>query len=326
MNSGKKRIAVMTSGGDSPGMNAAVRAVVRKGIHAGLEVFGIQRGYEGLMDGELVPMGLRSVSDIIHRGGTLLKTARSKRFREVAGQQLARDQLETFKVDGFLIVGGDGSFHGAHKLGKLWEGQVIGIPGTIDNDLYGTDLTIGFDTAVNTALYAIDHLRDTAEAHERFFIIELMGRHAGFISLMAAVAGGAEEVLIPETKTDLEAIAVTMEEGLKRGKKSCMIVVAEGDECGGANAAAAKLKELTGREYKVCILGHVQRGGSPTGVDRVLASKLGGYAVDAFLEGHTDVMAGEVNGVRRLTSLKETWEKKKELDTYLLKLSPILAT
>ncbi|MDP8217523.1 MAG: 6-phosphofructokinase [Candidatus Theseobacter exili] len=326
MNKPKKRIAVMTSGGDSPGMNAAVRSIVRKGVNAGLAVFGVQRGYEGLIDGEFIEMGPRSVSDIIHRGGTLLKTARSQRFRTEEGREKAKEKLEKLCINGFLIIGGDGSFHGAHKLSKIWDGQVIGLPGTIDNDLYGTDLTIGFDTAVNTALYAIDHLRDTAEAHERFFIIELMGRHAGFISLMAAVSGGAEEVLIPETKTDLEAIARRMEAGLKRGKKSCMIVVAEGDECGGAYAAAQRLHELTGRDYKVCILGHVQRGGSPTSVDRVLASKLGGFAVDAFLEGHTDVMVGEVNGQCCFTPLKETWEKKKKLDSYLLDLAAVLAT
>lgn len=322
-----KRIGVMTSGGDAPGMNACVRAVVRMGIHRGLEVVGIRRGYQGLIEGDLVEMDLRSVSNIIQAGGTIIKAGRSPDFYHRPARERAAERVRGGGLDGIVAIGGDGTFHGAHDLVQESGIPVVGVPGTIDNDIFGTDFTIGFDTAVNTALDAIDKVRDTAAAHDRVFLVEVMGRHAGFIAAAAGLAGGAEHLLIPETPTDIEGICRALEAGLERGKTSQIIIVAEGDEQGGALEIAKKLKACmsTPMDMRVCILGHIQRGGSPTANDRILASKLGAAAVDALLEGTSDVMVGEVSSCILRTPLPETWEKKKPVDPAALELLDILA-
>jgi len=321
----KRKIAVLTSGGDAPGMNAAVRAVVRVGIARGLEVIGIRRGYQGLLAEDLAPLGPRDVSNIIQRGGTILKTSRSAEFATPAGQQKAKIILERHGIDGLILIGGDGTFRGGTDLGKIWPGLIIGVPGTIDNDVSGSDFTIGYDTAVNTAMEAIDKIRDTADSHERIFLVEVMGRHSGFIALSVGACGGAEEILVPERPFEVEAICRRLLEGRKQGKTSSIVVVAEGDETGGAVKLAQQLQSLSKHEFRVVILGYLQRGGSPTAADRLLATKLGAYAVELFLDGTTGVMAGEVGGQLRTTPLRETWERKKPLDSYLLSVHPQLS-
>lgn len=320
-----KRIGVFTSGGDAPGMNACLRAVVRTAIYNNLEVIGIRRGYTGMVEGDLIPMSMRSVSNIIQRGGTILETGRCKEFMQKSGRRKAGMVLERENIDGLIAIGGDGTFRGAYEFYKEWKIPIIGVPGTIDNDIYGTDFTIGFDTAINTALEAVDRIRDTAAAHERIFIVEVMGRHAGFIGLDVGVSSGAEEILIPETPTDLEGICKRLTEGRARGKTSSIIIVSEGDEKGGAIALGERIKEKCSLDYRVCILGHVQRGGSPTVRDRVLATKLGYYAVMGLLEGRKNVMVGEVNNRIKYTPLKDTWTKKKPIDKTLLHIAQILA-
>jgi 6-phosphofructokinase 1 len=319
-------IGVFTSGGDAPGMNACLRAVVRTAISKKVNVVGIMRGYTGMIAGEFLPMEATAVSNIIQRGGTILKTSRSETFMEPEGRRRAAHALKQAGIDGLVAIGGEGTFHGAHALWFEHGIPVIGAPGTIDNDLYGTDYTIGYDTAVNTALDAIDKIRDTAASHERLFFVEVMGRHAGFIALDVAVAGGAEAVLIPETPECAEDIARMIAYGSGRGKTSMIFVVAEGDQCGGAMKLAEQVSALTGKDNRVSILGHIQRGGSPTARDRVLASKLGAAAVDALLAGEVDKMAGEESGQVRLTSFTETWEKKKPVDMGLRDLIATLAT
>jgi 6-phosphofructokinase 1 len=320
------RIAILTSGGDAPGMNASLRSSVRVAKSLNWTVFGVRRGYRGLIYGELDEMGSRSVSNIIQRGGTILRASRCKEFETEEGLQQAKRTLEAFGVQGLIVIGGDGSFRGAVALSKVWDGQVIGVPGTIDNDLVGTDLTIGFDTAVNTAVDAIDKIRDTAEAQERYFLVEVMGREAGFIALEAGLSGGAEEILVPEIHCDLGEIHKRLMQGKQRGKSSSIIVVAEGNHEGNAFEIAAKLKTLCGIEYRVVVLGHIQRGGSPTARDRILATKLGSYAVDLLAEGKTGVMAGEIKGELVATPLELTWTTKKPLDPYLMRLNTILET
>jgi len=320
------RLAILTSGGDAPGMNAAIRSAVRTAKKLNWTVFGVQRGYHGLIYGELEEMGSRSVSNIIQRGGTILRTSRCKEFTTDEGQQQAKRTLEAFGIQGLIVVGGEGSFHGAAALAKIWTGQIIGVPGTIDNDLYGTDWTIGFDTAVNTALDAIDKIRDTAEAHERYFLVEVMGRESGFIALEAGLSGGAEEVLVPEIQVELTDIHKRLMLGKQRGKTSSIIVVAEGNHAGSAFDIATKLKKLCGIDYRVVVLGHIQRGGIPTARDRVLATKLGAYAVDMIATGKSGAMVGEIKGELVICPFQETWAKKKPLDTYLLELNSILET
>lgn len=319
------RIGILTSGGDAPGMNPCIRSVVRTAIHHGCKVIGIQSGYAGLLEQELQEMNMRSVSNIIQRGGTILKTSRCKEMHEREGRAKAGRILRGHDINGLIVIGGDGSFHGAHLLYKEEGVNVIGLPGTIDNDLYGTDYTIGYDTAVNTALESIDKIRDTAASHDRLFLVEVMGRHAGFIALAVGIAGGAEEILIPETPTDVPALCERILNGIKKGKTSSIIVVAEGDEAGNALTIAEKLKNRTGLDSRVCILGHIQRGGSPGANDRVLATKLGYHAVNAILDGKTDVMVGEVNGDIHYTSLEDTWTKTKKFDQDLLELAKIMA-
>lgn len=318
------RIAVLTSGGDAPGMNAAIRSCVRVAKNYNWAVFGVSRGYKGLLYGELEEMGSRSVSNIMQRGGTILRSSRCKEFETKEGIELAKNTLEAFGIEGLVVIGGDGSFRGAVALSEIWNGLIVGVPGTIDNDLYGTDDTIGFDTAVNTAVEAIDKIRDTAEAQERYFIIEVMGRHSGFIALEAGLSGGAEEILVPEITMELGEIHKRLMLGKQRGKTSSILIVAEGNKEGSAFEVANKLKNLWGSEYKVVVLGHIQRGGSPTAKDRILATKLGAFAIDTLQKGQTGVMVGEVKGTLVTTPLPETWSNKKPLDPYLLHLNKLL--
>lgn len=320
-----KKIGVLTSGGDAPGMNACIRAVVRTAIYHGLEVTGIRRGYAGLIEGDMMEMNVSSVSNIIQRGGTILKTARSEEFKTPEGQAKAAANLRKWKVDGLVAIGGDGTYRGANCLSKEYGVAVAGAPGTIDNDICGTDFTIGYDTAINVALDAVDRIRDTAASHERIFFIEVMGRDAGCIALNVGVAGGAEVILIPECPDDMDGMCSVLTGGRKRGKSSSIVIVAEGDEAGGAYAIAKKVKEKTGLDYRVTVLGHIQRGGSPTVRDRVLASKVGAAAVEALIDGASNVMAGEVNGKVELTELERIWTGKKEIDMDLYRLAEMLA-
>jgi 6-phosphofructokinase 1 len=320
-----KRIAILTSGGDAPGMNATIRAIVRSSHFYGLETLGVLRGYKGLIKNEFIQLGPRSVSNTVHRGGTFLKTSRCSEFETVPGLNLAKTNLIANEIDGLIVIGGDGTYHGAYDLQKIWPGKIVAIPGTIDNDLYGSDLTIGYDTAVNTALDAIDKIRDTAESHERFFLVEVMGRFSGFIALNVGVAGGAEEILIPEVKTSIRTVCRQLCEGKKKGKTSSIIIVAEGEKAGGAFAVAKKLKKMSGNEYRVVVLGHLQRGGCPSAADRILATELGAFAVDQILKGKTAIAVGKIAGQMTTTYLPQTWKKKKKLDYYLLKLLHVLA-
>ena len=307
-----KTLGLMTSGGDAPGMNAAVRSVTRIALGHGIRVLGFKRGYEGILHEEFVEMEARAVSNIVQRGGTVLKTARSPAFLTLKGQKKAAHNLQKLGVDVLVLIGGDGTFRGGMDLAKVWRGQLIGIPGTIDNDLFGTDFTLGFDTAVNTAVDAIDKVRDTADAHERFFLVEVMGRHSGQLALAVGIAGGAEEILIPERPVNIRAVCERLCAGRHRGKTSSIIVVAEGVE-GGAFRVAEQLKKLSRNEYRVCILGHIQRGGSPTAADRCLATRLGAYAVKSVVEGETGKMVGEIGGKRGLTRFRIAVKGKRRI-------------
>jgi 6-phosphofructokinase 1 len=291
-----RKIGIMTSGGDSPGMNAAIRAVVRTGIYHGMEVFGIRRGYQGMIEGDIVQMQTTDVSNIIQRGGTILKTARSKEFMTNEGMDKAYAQLQVHGIEGLVLIGGDGTFRGAVNFFERHTIPAVGLPGTIDKDLAGTDFTIGFDTAVNTAVEAIDKIRDTAEAHDRLFIVELMGRDAGYIALHSGIACGAEDILIPETKTDIEEVLNRIDADERRKKAVHIIVVAEGDDFGGAKEVHERVAQRFPKlDVRSCVLGHIQRGGSPTCADRILASRLGHAAVNALRSGNTQVMVGVVN-------------------------------
>ncbi len=316
-----KKIAVLTSGGDAPGMNACIRAVVRRALGRNVSVLGVRKGYEGLIDDIFVEMGWDDVSNIIQRGGTVLHTARSARFMEPEGRRKAADNLCSRSVEGLVVIGGDGSFRGAHVFHREYLIPLVGIPATIDNDIWGTDFTIGYDTAVNTALEAIDKIRDTAAAHDRIFVVEVMGRSAGFIALEVGIGVGAEAVLIPETRTDLEKICEVVHERMEQGRTSSILVVAEGDEEGNAFEIASKMKRMSGLESRVTVLGHVQRGGSPTTRDRVLASKLGWAAVDALLDDGWPCMVGEENYGVVHHPLPDSWTRKKELDSLLVQLA-----
>ena len=318
-----KRIGVLTSGGDAPGMNSAIRAVVRKSIYNGIEVIGINRGYSGFIEGDMWPMSLGSVADIIHRGGTILHTARSKEFMTKEGKAKAYENAKRFGIEGLVVIGGDGSFKGALEFYKEYKLPVIGVPATIDNDIYGTDYTIGFDTAVNNVVDAINKIRDTATSHERTFIIEVMGRDCGAIALMAGLAGGAESIIIPEVPFDINEICEKLMRGVKRGKLHSMIVVAEGAASG--LEIGRKIKEITGADTKVTILGHIQRGGIPTAFDRMFAARLGAKAVDLLIAGE----AGKAVGIRKEEivgyDLQEIFENKKQLDLGVLELANILS-
>ncbi len=317
-----KKIAVLTSGGDAPGMNAAVRAVVRKGIHDGFEVSAIYNGYQGLIEGKIVDMELGSVGDIIHRGGTILRSARCPEFRTVEGREKAVAQLKRHGIEGLVVIGGDGSFRGAYELTKLGI-PCVGVPATIDNDIKGTDFTIGFDTALNTVIDAIDKIRDTATSHERTFIIEVMGRDAGDLALWAGLAGGAETILIPEADSDIKDIVERLESGTGRGKKHSIIVVAEGVMS--ATELAKVIKEEAGMEIRVSVLGHVQRGGSPSGRDRVIASQFGARAVEVLKENRGGVAIGMQNHKVIDYDLQSVFEGSEHLDLKMFDLSKQLS-
>lgn len=300
------RIGVLTSGGDAPGMNAAIRAVVKTAWHFGLQAYGIMRGYNGLIDNEIIKLERKDVSNIIQRGGTILKTARSKRFQTKEGRAIAYDNLKKHGIDGLVIIGGDGSFRGAQAFSSEYDIPCVGLPGTIDKDMAGTDMTIGFDTAVNTAVAAIDKIRDTMEAHDRLFVVEVMGREAGYIALNSGISSGAGGILIPERRTDLIQMVQRFsgKHEDETSKNVNLIVVTEGDEYGGAEGIKNYLKlSLPDADVRMCILGHIQRGGSPTAVDRLVATRMGFKAVKCLLNGDNNVMVGIVNDKIKLTPL-----------------------
>ena len=327
------RIGVFCSGGDAPGMNACVRAIVRRALAEGHEVVGIRRGYAGLLEQDFFvnsqgqrTMTLRSVSDWARFGGAFLRSSRSPEFNTPDGVQKALDILQQHQIDALIPIGGDGTFHGAVDLMQHWSGQIIGCPGTIDNDLMGTDYTIGFSTAVQTAVEAVDKIRDTAESHERMFLIEVMGRHSGYIAVHTALAAQAETVCIPETPTDIGAICKDLHKLRERGKSSIMMIVAEGDEEGGVDILQEKLNTADCPfSTRVMVLGHLQRGGAPTPEDRILASQLGDHAVKALLEGASGAMAGRLNGQLVLTPFPDTYASHKPIRPELLALIEILA-
>lgn len=320
-----EKIGVLTSGGDSPGMNAAFRAVVRTAHNHGYGVVGFRHGYLGLINGDYNEVGPGDVSNIIQRGGTVLKSARCEEFRTEEGRAKAANVLKEAGVDALVTIGGDGTFMGATLLGKEHGISVVGVPATIDNDLVGSDETIGYDTALNTAMEAIDKIRDTADAHDRMFLVEVMGRDAGFIALETGIAGGSELILLPESLTDVEEVKASLHGMLKEQRRSSLVVIAEGDETGGALKLSEKLRDDFAKyEMRVCILGHIQRGGAPTARDRVLASRLGAAAVRVIHEGHTHVMVGIVNGSIKLTPLKMTFGKKKDINYELVELAKTL--
>jgi 6-phosphofructokinase 1 len=320
------RIGVFTSGGDAPGMNAAIRAVVRTGIYYNKEVFGIMRGYEGMIEGDILKLGVRSVSNIIQRGGTILKTARSKEFRTKEGRKKAFENLQKEGIDGLVAIGGDGSFTGLHYLTEEYGIPAVCIPGTIDNDLAGTDYTIGYDTATNTAVEAIDRIRDTALSHNRLFFVEVMGRNSGYIAVNSGIAGGAAAVIIPEDSISFEELMTLLTAGEGTSKKSNLIVVAEGSKIGGATELARKVAERSDYfDIKVTIIGHLQRGGPPTYFDRVLASKMGVAAVEGLLNGQSDVMVGISNNKVVYNSFQTIVNHIHEIDTESLRIAKILS-
>ncbi|MGM0903757.1 MAG: 6-phosphofructokinase [Bacillota bacterium] len=312
-----KRIAVLTSGGDAPGMNAAIRAVVRRGIDKGLEVYGVRHGYVGLMEGDFIKMQLGSVGDIIHRGGTILRSARSEEFKKAEGQQKAINKMKDAKIEGLVVIGGDGSFMGAGKL-TAQGFPTIGVPGTIDNDISGTDYSIGFDTAVNTVIEAIDKIRDTAYSHERICIVEVMGRNAGDIALWTGLTSGAESIIIPEASYDFDDVMNRIRNGQERGKMHNIIVVAEG-VCSGEELKK-EVKEKLKLDTNVIVLGYLQRGGSPTAYDRMMASRMGGNAVDLLIHGEKGVMVGWKKGQLVHPTFEEAAREKHaiNLDDYNL--------
>ena len=318
-----KKIAILTSGGDAPGMNAAVRAAVRTGLSMGMEVFGIERGYEGLLDGEIRKMEWHSVGDILQRGGTILRTARSERFREAKWQKHAVDMLQTFGIEGLIVVGGDGSFHGGLELDRLGV-TVMGIPGTIDNDLGCTDYTIGFDTAVNTVLSMISNLRDTASAHERTTIVEVMGRHCGDIALHAGLAGGADVILVPEMETDINMVCLRVLRGQQSGKLHSIIMKAEGVDMS-VQQLAEIIEERTGREVRSVVPGYIQRGGTPTGRDRMLASVMASKAVKLLYDDERSKAIGIINNEITAVDLADALEMKKEFRKDLYEIAEILS-
>lgn len=320
------KIGLLTSGGDSPGMNAAIRSVVRTAMYRGMEVFGIRRGYQGMIEGDIFPMKTTDVSNIIQRGGTILKTARSKAFTTPEGRTKAYSQLQQFGIEALVLIGGDGTFRGANEFFNQYTIPAVGLPGTIDKDLSGTDFTIGFDTAVNTAVEAIDKIRDTAEAHDRLFIVEVMGRDAGYIALYSGIACGAEDILIPETKTVVEEVLCRIAYDERRKKTVHIIVVAEGDDYGGAAELAALVKErFPELDVRSTVLGHIQRGGSPTYADRVLASRLGYAAVQALSDGRSQVMVGIINNQIVFTPFEQVVKVHPEMNADMLDMVRVLA-
>ena len=319
-----RRIAVLTSGGDAPGMNAAIRAVVRRAVSGGAKVIGIRRGFAGLRSGDLDLITRAGVANIIQRGGTVLGTSRDRRFRDAEGRAEAAAVLDEAGIEGLIVIGGDGTFHGATLLAEEHGARVVGVPGTIDNDVYGCDYTIGFDTAVNTALEAIDRIRDTAASHAQLFLVEVMGRTCPDIALAVGVAGGAEDVLVAGADPDPTRIAAELGQSRERGKLSNILIVAEGREQGRAFRIARALRDAAGLDSRVCVLGHIQRGGTPTARDRILGSRLGGAAVDALHDGG-GVMVGEAGGAVVRVPLRESWEHRRPVPEALLALVRDLA-
>lgn len=320
-----RNIALLTSGGDAPGMNAAIRAVVRTGLYHDLNVFGILRGYDGLVQDEMLEMEASSVANIIQRGGTILKTARSEAFRTPEGRARAFENLKKRKIDGLVVIGGDGTFMGADRLIAEHDIRVMGIPGTIDNDLAGTDFAIGYDTAINTVVEAVDKIRDTADSHDRLFVVEVMGRDSGLIALRAGIGTGAEAVLIPEIRADYEAMMGRLDQS-RKNKSSRIIMVAEGDDAGGGLVVAERIKErFPHYDVRVSILGHMQRGGRPTCMDRVLASRLGMGAVEALLEGRDGEMVGSIHGQLAFTPFKNAVKHIGNINPTLARILEVLS-
>lgn len=315
-----KTIGVMTSGGDAPGMNAAVRAVTRAGICSGFNIKGIYRGYDGLIAGEIVDFTTENVSGIIMQGGTILKTARSKEFTTPEGRAKAYEQIQRHAIDALIVIGGNGSLTGAMHFAQEYDICCIGLPGTIDNDLYGTDSTIGYDTTLNTIMDCVDRIRDTAQSHERIFFIEVMGRDAGFLAQNSAIACGAEAAIIPEESTDVDQLARFMERGIRKSKKSCIVIVSESPQCGALYYAERVRKEFPDFDVRVSILGHLQRGGRPTAHDRILASRTGVGAIDAILQGQRNVMVGIRNNEVVYVPLVEAIRSDKPFNKKLIRV------
>ena len=322
-----KKIAVMTSGGDSPGMNAAIRAVVRSCAYYKLECAGIYRGYQGMIEGDIVPMAERDVHHIIQKGGTVLKSARSKEFRTVEGRKKAHEALKKHNVDALVVIGGDGSFTGGMIFSEEFDFPVIGIPGTIDNDIFGTDFTLGYDTALNTAVEVIDKIRDTASSHNRLFFVEVMGRDSGFIALNSGIGAGAEEILIPEEDMGLDRLLDSLEKSRRSGKSSSLVVVAEGDKTGSNVFELANYVETNLPQYdvRVSVLGHMQRGGSPSCFDRVLASRMGVKAVELLIDGETNKMVGVQNNQIVAVDLENAVKEHHKISAEMLRISDIMS-
>ena len=321
------KVGVLTSGGDAPGMNAAIRAVVRTGLYYGLDMYGVMRGYSGLYENDMVKMDSRSVANIIQRGGTILKTARCKEFYTPEGREIAYNHLKKKGINGLVVIGGDGSFNGAQRFSNEFDIPCIGIPGTIDKDIAGTDFTIGFDTAVNTAIRAIDKIRDTMDAHDRLFIVEVMGRDAGYIALHSGIGTGAEHILIPERRTNFDEMISSLTEQEKRKKLVNLVVVTEGDEYGGAEGVSRIVREkLPLADVRIAILGHIQRGGAPTSIDRYIASRMGFHSIECLLEGTYNVMVGIVNNKMHYTPLDKAVKAKQRISDEWLTICKVLAS
>ena len=313
-----KTIGILTSGGDSPGMNAAIRALTRAGIYNGFRMMGIYRGYDGLIKGEIKEFTTEDVSGIITKGGTILKSARSKEFMTPEGRQKAYETCKKEGIDALIVIGGNGSLTGAWNFGTEFDFPVIGLPGTIDNDLYGTDVTIGYDTTMNTIMDCVDRIRDTANSHERIFFVEVMGRDAGFLAQNCAIACGAEAAIVPEESTDVDQLAVFMSRGIRKSKKSCIVIVSESPKCGALYYADRVKKEFPEFDVRVSILGHLQRGGSPSALDRILASCMGVAAIEAIMQGQRNVMVGYCNGDAVLVPFSECIRTDKRFDKRLI--------
>jgi 6-phosphofructokinase 1 len=319
-----KKMGILTSGGDAPGMNACIRAAVRTALTSRIEIIGIRRGFRGLITNDMMPLSRNDVSNIIHRGGSILESSRCLEFETREGRQKAAATLDKQQIEGLILIGGDGTFRGGVWLAEETAINIIGVPGTIDNDVYGTDFTIGFDTAVNCAIEAIDRIRDTARTFERIFFVEVMGHHTGFIALQAGIASGADGLVLPEAPLDVEVLCRRLQEGYRLGKKSAIVVVAEAQKPGFSYQIAQEVAKRTGFESRVCVLGHVQRGGRPTAIDRILGTELGTTAVQALAEGIKGKMVGMIGDNMTYTPLRDSWEKKKELNSRLRQLIQLL--
>ncbi len=320
-----KRIGVLTSGGDAPGMNAAVRAAVRTAIYKEVEIYGINRGYEGMIEGDLRQLKKSDVANIIHRGGTILRTARSEEFRTKEGRERAYKVLQEHGIEGLVVIGGNGSYTGAMHLSMEHGIKVVGIPGTIDNDIYGTDYSIGFDTAINTAVEAVDKIRDTADSHSRIFVIEVMGRHSGYIALHTGIGSGASGIFLPEKVNSINSFIQDLRKSSRRNKLFNLVIVAEGNENGGAHEIAEELKKDKAIDVRTAVIGHLQRGGSPSAMDRVLASQLAYHAVLGLLEGKNNVATGQIDKEIVFTPIKDSISLKKAPDESMIKMAEILA-